>query len=190
MLGCGVHEKRILKRNSDVKRLLPYRPMAGRLAQWSSSVSHSVSPACARNCWYDGETELIGDPGSLIHQTLLPLPLYFGLRAIHVRLVTIDLLLPAGDLELGGDGVLEFRQRVCAPAAGDARAILRRGRHYSLNRRFRLFSGCWGEVQAAAVEVDRMDKVLFVAEAAGRVLHPLDLGVMDSLAALVMRCLR
>src|SRR5450759_4504946 len=43
--------------------------------------------------------------------------------------------------------------------------------------RFRLFSGCRGEIQAAAVEVDRVDEVLFVAEAAGRVLHPLDLGV-------------
>src|SRR5271157_5008218 len=52
------------------------------------------------------------------------------------------------------------------------------------NWRFRLFSGCWGEVQGAAVEVDRMDEVLFVAEAAGRVLHPLDLGV-DGLASRV-----
>jgi len=90
-----------------------------------------VSPACARNCWYDGETELIGDPGSLVHQTLLPVD--FGLRAIHVRLVTIDLILPAGDLELGGDGVLEFSQRVCAPAAGDALAICARVGPYSLN---------------------------------------------------------
>ena len=43
--------------------------------------------------------------------------------------------------------------------------------------RFGLFSGCRGEIQAAAVEVDRVDEVLLVAEAAGRVLHPLDLGV-------------
>src|SRR5437016_7610085 len=43
--------------------------------------------------------------------------------------------------------------------------------------RFRLFSGCRGEIQPAAVEVDRVDEVMFVAEAAGRVLHPLDLGV-------------
>src|SRR5437879_3932271 len=34
-----------------------------------------------------------------------------------------------------------------------------------------------GEIQPAAVEVDRVDEVLLVAEAAGRVLHPLDLGV-------------
>ena len=68
--------------------------MAGRLAQWFSSVSHSVSPACARNCWYDGETELIGDTGSLDHQTMLPVD--FGLRAIHVRLVTIDLIFRGG----------------------------------------------------------------------------------------------
>ena len=31
--------------------------------------------------------------------------------------------------------------------------------------RFRLFSGSWGEIQATAVEVDRVDEVLFVAEA-------------------------
>src|SRR5207245_10620896 len=42
---------------------------------------------------------------------------------------------------------------------------------------FRSFSGRRGEIQPAAVEVDRMDEVLLVAEAAGRVLHPLDLGV-------------
>src|ERR1017187_10474757 len=42
---------------------------------------------------------------------------------------------------------------------------------------FRLFSGCRGEIQPAAVEVDGVDEVLFVAEATGRVLHPLDLGV-------------
>ena len=47
--------------------------------------------------------------------------------------------------------------------------------------RFRLFSGRRGEVQAAAVEVDRVDEVLFVAVSASRVLHPLDLGV-DGLA--------
>jgi len=46
-----------------------------------------------------------------------------------------------------------------------------------LLRRFRLFSGCWGEVQCAAVEVDGVDEVLFVAETAGRVPHPLNLGV-------------
>src|SRR5438045_9671081 len=45
------------------------------------------------------------------------------------------------------------------------------------NRLFRLLSGCRGEIQAAAMEVDRVDEVLFVAEAAGRVLHPLELGV-------------
>src|ERR1035437_1120124 len=45
------------------------------------------------------------------------------------------------------------------------------------NWRFRLFSGCRGKIQAAAMEVDRVDEVLFVAEAAGRVLQPLDLGV-------------
>src|SRR5712691_9974893 len=43
--------------------------------------------------------------------------------------------------------------------------------------RFWLFSGIRGKIQAAAMEVDRVDEVLFVAEAAGRVLHPLDLGV-------------
>jgi len=48
---------------------------------------------------------------------------------------------------------------------------------YKPFRRFRLFSGYRGEIQAAAVEVDRVDEVLLVAEAAGRVLHPLDLGV-------------
>src|ERR1017187_5026754 len=42
---------------------------------------------------------------------------------------------------------------------------------------FRLFSGWRGEIQPAAVEVDGVDEVLFVAEATGRVLHPLDLGV-------------
>src|SRR6266571_7617658 len=44
-------------------------------------------------------------------------------------------------------------------------------------RRFRLFSGCRGKIQPAAVEVNRVNEVLFVAEAASRVLHPLDLGV-------------
>src|SRR5579863_9811623 len=48
-------------------------------------------------------------------------------------------------------------------------------------RLFRLFSGGRGEIQPTAVEVDRIDEVLFVAEAPGRVLHPLDLGV-DRLA--------
>src|SRR6266568_1320558 len=51
-------------------------------------------------------------------------------------------------------------------------------------RRFRLFSGCRGEIQPAAVEVDRIDEVLLVTEAAGCVLHPLDLGV-DGLAGRV-----
>ena len=49
--------------------------------------------------------------------------------------------------------------------------------HPDKKRRFRLFSGCRGEIQAAAVEVDRVDEVPLVAEAAGRVLHPLDLGI-------------
>src|SRR5579864_7292480 len=48
---------------------------------------------------------------------------------------------------------------------------------YFYFRRFRLLSGCRGKIQPAAVEVNRVDEVLFVAEAAGRVLHPLDLGV-------------
>src|SRR5437773_11975789 len=43
---------------------------------------------------------------------------------------------------------------------------------------------CRGEIQPAAVEVDRIDEVLLVTEAAGCVLHPLDLGV-DGLAGRV-----
>src|SRR5208283_3391295 len=43
--------------------------------------------------------------------------------------------------------------------------------------RFRLFSGFWGQVEAATVEVDRVYEVLLVPEAPRRVLHPLDLGV-------------
>ena len=46
--------------------------------------------------------------------------------------------------------------------------------------RFRLFSGCRGKIQAAAMEVDRVDEVLFVAGAAGRVLHLLDPGISGS----------
>ena len=44
-------------------------------------------------------------------------------------------------------------------------------------RRFRLFSGFWGHVEAATVEVDRVHEVLPVPEAPRRVLHPLDLGI-------------
>src|SRR5271157_6200857 len=44
-------------------------------------------------------------------------------------------------------------------------------------RRFRLFSGFRGQVEAATVEIDRMDEILLVAEASRRVLHPLDLGI-------------
>src|ERR1039458_9574924 len=45
------------------------------------------------------------------------------------------------------------------------------------NGRFRLFSGFWGHVEAATVEVDRVHEVLPVPEAPRRVLHPLDLGI-------------
>jgi hypothetical protein len=44
-------------------------------------------------------------------------------------------------------------------------------------RLFRLFSGMGRQVEAAAVEVNGVDEVLFVAESPRRVLHPLDLGV-------------
>jgi hypothetical protein len=37
-----------------------------------------------------------------------------------------------------------------------------------------------GKIQATAVEVDRVDEVLFVAGAAGRVLHLLDPGISGS----------
>jgi hypothetical protein len=50
-------------------------------------------------------------------------------------------------------------------------------RKCSENWRFRLFSGFWGHVEAAAVEVDGVNEVLFVPEASRRVLHPLDLGI-------------
>ena len=46
-----------------------------------------------------------------------------------------------------------------------------------LFRRFRLFSGLWGQVEAAAMEVDRVNEVLFVPKASRRVLHPLNLGI-------------
>ena len=36
--------------------------------------------------------------------------------------------------------------------------------------RFRLFSGQWCQIKAAAVEVDGVDEVLLIAGAAGRVL--------------------
>src|SRR5450755_2481725 len=42
---------------------------------------------------------------------------------------------------------------------------------------YRLFSGCRSEIQASAMEVDGVDKVLFVAETSCGVLDPLDLGV-------------
>lgn len=48
------------------------------------------------------------------------------------------------------------------------------GNHF---RRFRLFSGFWGQVEAAPVDVDRVDKVVLIPEAACRVLHPLDFDV-------------
>ena len=41
--------------------------------------------------------------------------------------------------------------------------------------RFRLFSGFWNHIEAAAVEVDRVNEVLFVPKASRCVLHPLDL---------------
>jgi hypothetical protein len=44
-------------------------------------------------------------------------------------------------------------------------------------RRFRLFSGFWAQVEAAAVEVDCVNEVLLVPKTSRRVLHPLDLGV-------------
>ena len=50
--------------------------------------------------------------------------------------------------------------------------------------RFRLFSGFWGQVQAAAVEVDGVNEVALIAEAPSGVLDPLDLGV-DGFAARV-----
>lgn len=48
-------------------------------------------------------------------------------------------------------------------------------------RLFRLSGGCRGEIEATAVEIDRVDEVLFVAEPSGRIFHPLDLGI-DRLA--------
>ena len=56
-----------------------------------------------------------------------------------------------------------------------SREAARRHRHHL--RRFRLFSGFGCQVEAAAVEVDRMDEVLFVPKAPSRVLHPLDLRI-------------
>jgi hypothetical protein len=40
----------------------------------------------------------------------------------------------------------------------------------------------WSEIQTAAVEVDGVNKILFIAEAAGGVLDPLDFGI-DGFAA-------
>jgi hypothetical protein len=44
-------------------------------------------------------------------------------------------------------------------------------------RLFQLFSGLWGQIEAASVEVNRMNEVLLVPKAPRRVLHPLDLGI-------------
>ena len=44
-------------------------------------------------------------------------------------------------------------------------------------RRLRLFSGRRSQVQTATVEVDRMNKILFVSESSSCVFHSLDLRV-------------
>ena len=41
----------------------------------------------------------------------------------------------------------------------------------------RLFSGCRSQIQASAVEIDRIDEVLFVAESSSCVFHPLNFGI-------------
>src|SRR5215467_665775 len=43
--------------------------------------------------------------------------------------------------------------------------------------RFRLFSGPRGQIEPAAVKVDRMNEVLFVAKTSRRILYPLDFGI-------------
>jgi len=83
------------------------------------------------------------------------------------------------------DMVLEFDQYFIARKLRYPRS----GRS-SFLRRFRLFSGFRGHVEAATVEVDRVHEVLPVPEAPRRVLHPLDLGIDGSLAAFVIRCRR
>src|SRR5690348_2522781 len=61
---------------------------------------------------------------------------------------------------------------------------IRNSAHGPIETLFRLFSGIGSEVQAAAVEVDRVGEVLLVPESARRVLHPLNLGI-DRLAGSV-----
>lgn len=66
-----------------------------------------------------------------------------------------------------------FARRSCPPMLSTCKS-----------RRFREFSGCRGEIEPAAMEVDSVDEVLFVAETASGILHPLNLGV-DGLAGRV-----